>query len=113
MSLFDSLQNHTHDVVLRTMGDDATWQPSAVGSTLMAAKVLFNRPTELQYVEHAQYNPYEYSMEYKEGDFIGLVEAVREGRNEVVTILGIEYIVQDVPALWDGKTYKAKLQLSD
>ncbi|MGI9158253.1 MAG: hypothetical protein ACR2K1_00725, partial [Saprospiraceae bacterium] len=58
-----------------------------------------------------QYDPYKYEMEYKEGDFPGLINRVEaRGTPEIVTVDGKEYHVRDITAEYDGKTYRATLQ---
>lgn len=114
---FDILARSTFERVSKTMGYDATWTPSDDENTTHSARVLFKDPSELVNMgtDDASYNffmfnPLGYLMEYMENDFPGLNEAVRNGKDENVTIEGVEYYIRDTKAVHDGRCYYAKLE---
>lgn len=109
-NLFDGLQALAFDTISLTMGYDATWTPS-IGGSEKSARVLFNNPTESRKLSEVEYNPYEYHMEYKKGDFPGLMEAARSNKSETVNINGVNYMVMDVTSKYDGNTIIAKIEL--
>lgn len=93
------------------MGYDATWTPAAGGGE-QTARVLFNKPTGKEKIDEWNFDPRQFLMEYKEGDFPGLFESVRNNEDEFVTINSVVYAVRDVRAFFDGKIYKALLTLA-
>lgn len=107
-NLFDELQEGAFDVVTDTMGYDAAW-----GS--FTGRVLFNQPTEMERLGKQTptiYNDKTYIMEYREGVFPGLFEAVRASKQkaEKMTVNEIEYMVRKVEKKYDGKNYVATLE---
>jgi len=109
MNPFDALQNTSFDVISSTMGYDASWIPQAGGQTKVA-RVLLKDPTEVHELAGVEYNPVGMMMEYRRGFFDGLFEAVRDGILEEVVVNHISYYVRDIKAVYDGKTYRAKLE---
>ena len=109
-NLFDDKEERLFNRAGRVFGYHATWTPSA-GGTSYTARVLFNRPSEVQRVYDVEYDPTAYFMEYFEGDFPGLKAAADARLDEHVTIQGVEYFIREVKAIWDGKTYKAVMEL--
>lgn len=101
-NLFDSLQNKAFSIVSDTMGYDAVWGE-------LVARVLFNDPSKKYELAGIDFEPTGYSMEYKEGDFTGLLELVNSGDIAAVTINGASYSVLSVRKEFDGKTYVAQL----
>lgn len=108
-NLFDGLQATTFDVVTATMGYTATWQPSD-GGPLQTARVLYRNPTENQKLADQLYDPYRYTMEYKQGHFAGLKERADGQYTEQVAIGSINYYVRKVEGKFDGKTMVATLE---
>lgn len=109
-NLFDGLQDKAFDVITLTMGYPATWSPS-IGGPTQTGTVLFNNPTESRKTSDVEYNPYENRMEYKRGVFPGLMESVKAGVDEFVTVKSIEYVVLDVVPIYDGNTLIAKIEV--
>lgn len=110
-SNFDTMQAGVFEQAKGLFGYPATWV-SVDGTKTWTGKVLFNNPTA-NYAPGGtfQYDPYRYEMEYKDGDFPGLIERVDErGTPETVTVDGKEYHVRAISADFDGKTYRATLQ---
>lgn len=111
MSAFDSLFNTMFDTVTKQYGDQATWTPSA-GGAAQSASVLYNGPTEKEKLFSADYDPDKLTLEYKEGQFSGLMASVNGGTPEFITIENVgEFQVRGVQKLVDGKNYKAHLVL--
>lgn len=94
------------------MGLDAAFTPSTGGAEQIA-RVLFNDPNDNEKLIKIQgftpENPY---IEYLEPNFPELYGNVRGGHIESVFINSVEYNVQKVVRLFDGKTYKATLILA-
>ena len=126
-NIFDSLQNTLFNVVTATMGYDAQWLNSQLGDfdakdfkpadfdtfsdALVTGKVLYKGPTEKEKLLDADFDPEKVYMEYKQGDFTGLFEAVRQNRFEPVRIVDIGYFkVRSISKHWDGKTLIAILK---
>lgn len=108
-NLFDSLQNKTFDIVGNTMGVNASWTPSEGGSELVG-RVLFNDPSKKYKLMGVDYQPAGWSIEYREGVFVGLYESVRENNTETITLNGSNYTVRAVTKDFDGKTYIAEVE---
>ena len=108
-NIFDNLQDNLFNLTTTVFGYDAEWTPSA-GGPLQVARVHYKKPNEArnQFGE-VDFNPNIHMMEYKEGDFTGLYEAVRNGGTEHVTVNGTLFYVREIKARWDGKTYYAQL----
>jgi hypothetical protein len=111
-NVFDALQNNSFDIITQTMGYDATWTP-LVGGAQVTARVLFKDPTEMHELGMVEYSPVGYMMEYRRGTFDGLFESTRNGYTEEVSVNGIAYYVRDIKSSYDGKTYRAKLDLKN
>ena len=110
MNLFDNLQNQLFNTTTSVFGYDAEWQPSA-GGALQVARVHFKKPNEERAIaKRIEFDPFIFTMEYKEGDFVGLAESVRNGNNENVLVDGKTFYVREIIAHWDGKTYRAQLE---
>ena len=80
----------------------------------MAARCLFKDPnlSDKLLPLGPEYKPLSPEIEYKEGDLPGLYESLAEGGDEEVTINGVlSYYVRTLDKLYDGKTYRAKLEL--
>lgn len=114
MALFDSMRRQTQEQVNSLYGDSCSWSPYGGGDTV-TGMVLLNIPSELLGLEGEtrdawMFHPVGAWVEYAEPDFAGLYESVRDGERETITVKGIEYRVTDVKKLWDGATYKAKIE---
>lgn len=109
-NIFDRLQTGLWETVNKTFGYDATWQPSQ-GGALQSAKVLYKDPSQNEKLQGIEYNPYHWQIEYNLGSFDGLMEAVRAGETETISLLSKTFYVREVTAHWDGKTYIANLEL--
>lgn len=96
------------------MGYDARWTPSIGGSEL-TARVLFGEPTKDDRLgEYGDnYTLRTFFMEYYQGDFPNLFEAVRDDKKELVyiTIDDIErvFYVSHEGAKYDGRNYRVEL----
>jgi hypothetical protein len=109
MTLFNRYQRPLWKTVETVMGEPATWLPSQ-GGQLQTATILFNEPTAPVQIESFEFNPPQWEMEYRQTQFVGLFEAVREGRVETVTIQSRQFAVREVQRKFDGLTFQAKLQ---
>lgn len=107
MNIFDDLQNMMFDVVSDTMGYDAVWITASPQKT---ARVLLKEPTEQYDLNGVPYSPFNYMMEYRRGEFDGLIDNVRHNSDERLLINGSEYYVRTIQAAYDGKTYRALLE---
>lgn len=109
-NLFDKLQDQCFDTSSKVFGYDATWN----NDPAITGRVLFRKPTERELLMGQMgYDPRDFVMEYKEGDFEGLWESLRAGNLEEVTIQGTVYVARFVDAHFDGKTYKVRLEVKD
>jgi hypothetical protein len=102
-NLFDGLQVAAHTVVGNTMGNIATWMPSTGGAT-QTAKVLFKTPTQKGVITDQDYDGISPKIEFLQGDFVGLVDAVRSNKTEMIVISGVSYLAYKVDQKFDGKT---------
>lgn len=111
--IFARLQNRMFDTVSFIMGVDATWTPID-GSPAETGKVLVREPTHKDRMNGVEYAPFIRFLEYRQGFFPGLVDAVRSGELEtIVTDDGREFIVKDICAVYDGKTIKLESELKE
>ena len=109
MSLFDDAQNISFDIINKVFGEEALWTPVSTGITLVA-QVFFNAPSSPDKVSGTRYFPFDYEMEYRVGFFDGLLELIREGVVQTVTIKSVIYFVTEVKAKFDGKTISVCLK---
>lgn len=110
-NIFDGLQKNLFKLTTTVFGYDAEWQPTA-GGALQTAKVHYKKPNEIRVLDTAfEYNPENHMMEYQEGDFVGLYESVRDGGREFVEVEGTRFVVEQIKAYWDGKTFRADLSI--
>lgn len=109
MNIFDSLKKQAFDVVVDTMGYDATWLSESI---LLSARVGYKDPSEKQELSGIDsWNPNEPFMEYRVGFFEDLKLKVDSGSAEFVTIDGIGYFsVVEVQTKYDGETFVARLR---
>jgi hypothetical protein len=107
-NIFDRLEEQAFDVVTKTMGYVATWQPAT--GALQTAEVLYYNPDEKQNFSQVDFEPQVPYMEYRKGFFEGLKEAIDNKEVAVVTINNQSFDVLDVNTKFDGKTIVAKLQ---
>ncbi|HJT73278.1 MAG TPA: hypothetical protein VJ720_04645 [Chitinophaga sp.] len=113
MTFFDEIQNTAFDIVTSTFGYTASWLPSE-GGPEQSATVLYKDATEKHELSNVDYIVERYVMEYKEGDFTGLKEAVARGENESVKIIVADtvtllFMVRKTETKYDGKTITATL----
>ena len=113
-SNFDLLEKSMMDVVTNQFGYSASWTPSG-GGPAQVALVLLNAPTKKQQVQAMNFEgDVNYSMEYRDGIFPGLIDSVRNTRNkEQVTIDGALYNCRFVKAKYEGKTNVITLELPE
>lgn len=115
---FDNLSSRVFERVQETMGYDATWSPSAGGST-KTARVLFGEPTKDDMLgEYADsFNLRTFFMEWWDDSFIGLFDSVRDDGGEYVTITqdsGDRYFyVRHAFKKYDGRNHRAQLEEVD
>lgn len=113
-NIFDNMQDKLFDVTTTTFGYDGTWTPLAEGSTAQIGRVHYRRPNDKDMITNGMdYMPFVFFMEYKEGVFTGLQEAVRNGSLEVVTVQGVQHYVRSIARVHDGKTLQAHLERID
>jgi len=109
MNIFDSLKKQAFDVVVDTMGYNATW---ISGSDTFTARVGYKDPSEKQELSGIDsWNPDEPFMEYRVGFFDDLKARVDTANLEFITIEGIGYFaVVEVKTKYDGETFIARLR---
>ncbi len=109
MNIFDSLKKQAFDVIVDTMGYNATWISE---SNTFTARVGYKDPSEKQELSGIDsWNPSEPFMEYRVGFFTDLKSKVDLGSAEFVTIEGIGYFaVVEVQTKYDGETFVARLR---
>jgi hypothetical protein len=115
MSLFDRIAKTVVSSVTSVMGDLAVWVPSN-GGIDQNGKVLYNCPDKEATIgdsKQFEYAPSKYSIEYFEGQFPGLKEAVDSGNVESIRVRGLWFDVIQVNKIWDGQTYAAYLRPSE
>jgi len=106
------MQNRVFDVVTTTFGYDATWTPS-LGGSLVSGRVNYRRPNEKDILTNGmEYMPFVFFMEYRDGVFDGLQNAVRESKTtpEQVVIEGVSHYIRSIHRVYDGKTLQAHLE---
>jgi hypothetical protein len=111
-NLFDRLQARVFDTAGRVMGYDAVWTRESDGQEV-TGRVLFKEPTEKEKLaggDSYEYTPRVFYAEYRDGVFPGLFDSARQGISELLEVAGNSYIVIDVQAKFDGRTFVAKLQ---
>jgi hypothetical protein len=112
---FDKLSKTAFGVVRNSMGDAASWTPSAGGAAL-TGRVLFKDNSAADLLLESQESgavvmePQKPTAEYYADQFAGLKAAVDAGKYETLIITGIgSYHVTKVNTLVDGKTFTATL----
>lgn len=110
MNLFDALQDGMFDTVSDVYGYDASWTPSAGGAPV-TGRVLLKEPTKEYDLNGVPVTPFHRILEWRKGVLPELFEAIRAKRNERVTINGQQYWCRTVQADYDGKTYRAEIEI--
>ena len=110
-SFFDNLRDLTFDTTKDVFGYTCSWESRDLEATY-EGKVHFKNPTDELRMQAVEYNPDDWQMEYKEGDFVGLKERVQrhDDNPEIVTIDSNKYYVMSVIMVSDGGTYRANLK---
>lgn len=104
MGFFDRIREITFDIVAKVYGTTATWAPLS-GDEPQSEEVLFNDPSKEDHVSKTRFFPFDYEMEYRVGQFPGLLESVRAGaKGEPITINSEDYVCTKATTKWDGKT---------
>lgn len=105
MSIFDAYQSAMISTTQKVFGDLAVWCPSDHGDTRQGL-VFYKCPTDAIVVgsDKVEYRPYNYSIEYFEGQFLGLKDAVDLGQTERVEVKGTTLAIRQVVLNSDGKT---------
>jgi len=111
---FDTMRDTMVDMVSATMGYAATWTPTT-GGDAQVANVHYKDSTQKQeWFEQSSFKIFDYCLEYRKGQFVGLLESCEQGNIEVVTIVKdgntLTFNVQAVEAKFDGNTLVAYLQ---
>jgi hypothetical protein len=110
-NIFDNMRDSLFDLTTQTFGYDASWTPVGGESPTQTGRVHFRRPTEKDVLTNGvEYMPFVFFMEYKEGVFTGLLDSVRNGVLETVTVNGINHYVRSVGRAYDGETLQAHLE---
>lgn len=110
-NLFNAMQNVLFDLTTVIFGNDAVWLVSDANLTAQEARVNYRTPSEKDMIMSGMtYMPLSFFMEYREGVFVGLMESVRTGSTEQVTIDGVLHVVRSVNQAYDGKTFHAHLE---
>lgn len=120
MALFDGLKEIVHDTAANMFGERVSWTPSVGGET-HSHQCLFNRPDKDDALGSLHPSEWQFTaadtwFEYRDSQFPLLKEAVRIKRTEYVYIyrhngdLIAIYEVRQVKRMWDGDTYRARLE---
>ena len=112
MNLFDNIQTAMFDTVGKFYGYDVTWTPSDGGDEL-AGRVLLKEPTKEYDLNGVPVTPFHRILEWRHGVLPGLFEAIRAKKPEEVTVEGNVSFCRGVEADYDGKTYRAQVELID
>lgn len=102
-SPFDNLEKAAHNAAMAVMGYPSSWTPSTGGDAIegrMGIKV----PTMGRDTQGKGFDPQVPMLEYLNPDFPGLFDNVREGKQEVVTVDGVDYTVFKATKKYDGDT---------
>lgn len=110
MNLFDGIQERMFDTVGKVYGYDASWTPSA-GGEAVTGRVLLKEPTKEYDLNGVPYTPFHRILEWRSGVLDGLFEAIRSKKNEIVIVSGKQYYCRNVEADYDGKTFKAQIEI--
>jgi hypothetical protein len=108
-NLFDGIEVASYNIVLHTMGYVATWMPSD-GSGLQTGLVLFNKPTQREDISDEEYAALSTKLEYLDGAFPGLYEAISGGSSERIDVAGLKFYGYKVDRKFDGKTIIVHLE---
>lgn len=104
MGDFDDMMESAQSVVYDAMGSDASWTPSNGGDAI-TGRVLYNEPTKEEGVAGIEYEAESPWMEYMEGEFDGLWEAVRSNKPETIIVNGRSFVtLKKGSRKFDGKT---------
>jgi hypothetical protein len=111
---FDTMRDAMVDVTTATMGYAATWTPQG-GGDAQVANVHYKDSTQKQeWLEQSSFKLYDYCLEYRKGQFVGLLESCEQGTTEIITIVKngnlLTFNVQAIEAKYDGGTLVAYLQ---
>ena len=116
VNAFDQQAAKVFDVAARKMGYPCSWTPSQGGEE-NTARVLYHDAFKAYKITGIDYDPRYFVMEYKQGDFSALKEAVDQNLGETVSItfnddpLTVkDYFVRKVDPIRDGRTYMAVLE---
>jgi hypothetical protein len=112
MALFDNYQKSCVTTAAKLFGDMATWI-SSDGAIIFEGLVFFSDPEKLASIGDAaiaNYSPYDVHIEFFINQFEGLKLSVDSGNFEVLIIKEVQYYVQNVSPIKDGKTLIAILQ---
>lgn len=111
MNIFDIAKRTAYKATTGIMGYNAEWYDNASGQ-MFTARVHFKYPTPKEELlpSDIYYMPTEPIMEYLEGSFPNLKEAVDANSNQQVSIDGIgEFYVRSIIRKYDGETLVAVL----
>lgn len=110
-NLFDAMQERLFDMTTVVFGNDAVWLVSSSNPVAQEARVNYRTPSEKDMIMSGMtYMPLSFFMEYRQGVFTGLLESVRTGATEQITIDGVLHVVRSVNQAYDGKTFHAHLE---
>lgn len=103
-NVFDTLKAETFSAIAVTMGYDAVWNG-------LTARVLFNDPSAPEDVSDHRYDYRRPTIEYKEGDWPGMRQAIEAKQNVLIETRGKRYHALKVEGTIarDGDTYKVQL----
>lgn len=105
-NIFDNIQATAFNVVAQTMGTFAKWKPAGLAE--LTAQVLYKDATAKFDIADVELRDQRHIMEYREGDFPGLYEAIRSGELQTVTITlkgnAVAFYCQRPEKKFDGKT---------
>ncbi len=110
-NIFDIAKRNMFNITTRIIGHDAIWVNSQTEEEL-TARVHFKYPTPKEELlpSDIYYTPTEPIMEYLQGNFLGLKEAVDSNLTEQIAIDGIGiFYVRSVIRKYDGETLVAVL----
>lgn len=112
MPEFDGLAKQVFSNVTALMGESAVWHSSA--GKEVTGNILYKNPTEPVQIgdaERYEYRPNTVTIEYYDGTFTGLKEAVDGQKSEYITVRGQKHFVESVTTKFDGKTHIAHLEV--
>lgn len=114
-NVFDDIGELAFDVTTDIMGYDAQWVKSETET--LSARVHYRDPSKETEIGDKEYNTSDGVIEFKKNDFPGLIEKLESNNRETIKVKieseWKEFLAYKPAKFFDGKVYKAMLQLNE